>query len=520
VDTFLQKFGTKIKGGLTGFDRMVFKGMFRPLMFAAGAQAFLAARGVLNKLYKEWMLEQSTALVASANNFAQTTCGQGIIPIPSCHERKEEIAHARQQERGVSSGLIGVWSCVEACTTYRAHYDATAGFPQLRMHSSRCKHLYFYYDHADYGFMSIRLQTWFPFGIQIAVNGREWLRRALDQAGCRYLIAGNKFLHIDDYELAQRLLNQQIDTRWVHLLTDNLPQVFPTMTQTLGDSLSYYWTLWQSEWATDYIFASPTEVTAIMERLLRHALMTGTGGRVLRYMGRPVRANEQPHALANPDVLTRVNTWYDGARIRHWVDHNSVKLYNEQNVLRTEMTMNAPAAFRVFRHAEGQQDTPKQRLPLRKGLADIAIRTQVADDINQRFMAQMATLKDETPMRDLLQDIVRPSTQQGRRVRGLEITGKDRALLQAIADPQHGVSGITNKQLQHTLGSNVWANGHTGKALSARISRHLRLLRDHGIIRKLPNQRKYQLTEKGRRITTALNVLLAASTEQLLEKAA
>jgi hypothetical protein len=520
VDTFLQKFGNKIKGCLTGFDRIVFKGMFRPIMFAAGAQSFLGLRGVLNKHYKEWMMTQSAALIESANQYAQATCGRGIMPISSSGTRKEKLAHDRQKELGVDSGLIGVWSCVEACSTFRAHYDAAVGFPQLRYTSSRCKHLYFYYDHAEYGFMSIRLQTWFPFGIQIAMNGREWLRRSLEQEGCRYLIAGNKFLHIDDYGTAQRLLSQQVDTRWVDMLTGFLPNVFPTLTQTLGDRLSYYWTLWQSEWATDYQFDNPAVVTEIMNNLLRHALITGTSARVLRYMGRPVYASEQPHPLANPEILTRVQTWHDGARIRHWVDQNSVKLYNEQNVLRAEMTMNAPTAFRVFRHAEGQQDAPKQRLALRKGLADIPVRTQVADDVNHRFMAQMATLKDNTPISDLLKEIVQSGTQQGRRFRALDIMGKDRALLQAIAEPVYAVSGLTNKQLQITLGTLPWANKKSGKALSARISRHLRLLRDHGLIRKLPKQRKYVLTEKGRRITTALNVMLAASTEQLLEKAA
>ena len=82
------------------------------------------------------------------------------------------------------------------------------------------------------------------------------------------------------------------------------------------------------------------------------------------------------------------------------------------------------------------------------------------------------------------------------------------------------MSCLTNKDLQQRLGGTPWANGMTGKRLSARISRHLRLLRDHGLIRKLPNQRKYMLTEKGRKVTTALNVILAASTEQLLEMAA
>ena len=132
MDTFLQRFTGKIKGVITGFDRIVFKGCIRPLMFAEGAMSFFRSRGVLNKDYKSWVREQSSALVVAADRYARSACGRGITPIPSCHERKEAIAHKRQQEQGILGGLIGVWSCAEACTTYRAHFDAQAGFPQLR----------------------------------------------------------------------------------------------------------------------------------------------------------------------------------------------------------------------------------------------------------------------------------------------------------------------------------------------------------------------------------------------------
>lgn len=123
-----------------------------------------------------------------------------------------------------------------------------------------------------------------------------------------------------------------MDTRWQELLCGFLPNVFPTMANTLGNELSYNWTLWQGEWATDYIFDSPQTLKPLMEGFLRHALLTGTSDRVLRYM----------------------NDW---VRIRHWVDQNSVKLYNEHNNLRFETTINNPAKFRVYRHQEGQKTT-------------------------------------------------------------------------------------------------------------------------------------------------------------------
>lgn len=58
METFLQRFRDKIKGVITGFDRIVFKGCLRPLMFAEGAMAFFRSRGVLNKEYKSWVVAQ------------------------------------------------------------------------------------------------------------------------------------------------------------------------------------------------------------------------------------------------------------------------------------------------------------------------------------------------------------------------------------------------------------------------------------------------------------------------------
>jgi len=70
------------------------------------------------------------------------------------------------------------------------------------------------------------------------------------------------------------------------------------------------------------------------------------------------------------------------------------------------------------------------------------------------------------------------------------------------------------------LSATSFGAGLTQKQLSAKISRHLRLLRVHGLIRKLPKQNKYQLTLKGIKLTNILNAFLAASTEQLMKMAA
>ena len=163
MDTLLHRFGDKIKGVIEGFDRVMFKGIIRPIMHAAGMESFLVARKVLNKDFKSYAMAQSQAIVQSAEDIAQKEYGGKVLYIPSLNERKEALAHNRQEETGIKEGLIGIWSCVESCHTFRSTFDPAKAYPSLRREQSKCKHLYFYFDNPVYGFMSVRLQTWAPY---------------------------------------------------------------------------------------------------------------------------------------------------------------------------------------------------------------------------------------------------------------------------------------------------------------------------------------------------------------------
>ena len=521
MKNLIARMGHAVKAVLTGFDRIVFKGLIRPLAYAEGAMKFLNRCDVLNKDYKRWMMGQTDALVKAVDRYAQENGEYPIVHLQTWRKDKEELAKKRQEARGIKSGLLGVWSCLETGSSYRARYSPEKGCPQLRPYRVPCKHLYLYFDHEQYGFMSVRLQTWFPYSIQVCMNGREWLRRRLEAAGVEFVRRGNKFFHIEDYAQAQRFLDEQLSCNWTEMLESFLPAAFPTMRETLGEGLRYYWTMWQSEWATDFVLSSPEQWSSMTEGLVRHAMITGTATRVLRYLGRPLTVVGQPYKNLNSEVYSRLLEFHDGVRVRHWVGQNSVKAYNEQNILRAEVTINDPGAFRVHRRLEGEGvRAPKKLRPLRKGVADVPLRAQVSQEINDRFTDGLATVSDSTPVRELLDGVTCGWIRRGRRIRPLDPTGKDRELLEALADPAFSVAGITNTSLRERLKEKSWGAGRATKQLSARTSRHLRLLRDHGLLKKMPNQRRYQLTAKGRQLVTALSALLAASTQQLMEMVA
>lgn len=369
--------------------------------------------------------------------------------------------------------------------------------------------------------MNIRIQTWFPYRIQIAMNGREWLARQLEQAGVGFQRRGNKILHVDDFNAMQPLLDQQLTTRWCSLLDGFVPIAFPTITSTLGTDLSYTWNLWQSEWASDLLFKNRRDLDDVMNAVVRHAFIGGHPERLLRYFGHSVKKNGQPRRDFNGSLKTTILKPDEGIRIRHWLGSNSVKMYNESNVLRIESTVNNPRAFRAHRRKQGaSKNAAKQLLPLRKGVADTTLRARVSQGINDRFADHVATTRSSLPFQSVLETVTKRKRKRGRSIRALEPTGKDLALLTAIADPRFTVGGFCNKDLRQLLAEDPRYVGKTGKQRSGMTTRSLRLLRDHGVIRRLPKARRYQLTARGRLLVTTLQAALAASAQELTALAA
>ena len=119
---------------------------------------------------------------------------------------------------------------------------------ELSLEWGKCTHLYFYWIHEELGFLHLRLQTWFPFLIQVCVNGREWLGRQMDKAGMVYRREENCFPWIGDVGRAQELMEQQQATDWPRVLGKLVEQCHP-----LHEEISrpiereYYWTAAQSD---------------------------------------------------------------------------------------------------------------------------------------------------------------------------------------------------------------------------------------------------------------------------------
>jgi hypothetical protein len=520
MKTFLQRFGGLVLGILSGFDRLVFKGKLRQLYAPEGMNIYLAANHVLYVDFRQHV-ERVTQHVLEASLIGEAKRLHRFAYLNSSEVSKEEVARTYAEQQQVKEGLVCVLQCVEPCWSFDLDKKADGKLTVVGK-PRKCSFLYHYYLHPQFGWMHVRLQSWFPFEIQVYLNGREWLARQLDRAGLRYRRSDNKFLWVEDWPAAQQLFDQQLQTNWVAVLDALQRQVHPLHPGHLGRlPVAYNWTVYQSEWATDVAFGSRQDLERFYARWVRHAFLNFNSSDVLRFLGRSGRLYENGISAVHTNVQHR----YEGTRLKHWVDHNSLKLYDHLNVLRPETTINEPKGFRVYRTAQHDPDGELKWRILRRNVADLYRRAQVSQAANERYLEALAGVAETKTVKELTEPLCRrvpePGKKPGRKVRALNPLGTtDALLLQAISDPKYMLNGLRNRDLVQALYPEPATDRADQRRRSARVTRLIRILRGHGLLHKVPRTHRYQVPANAR--TTVLAILAArnANPDQLTSTAA
>ena len=136
------------------------------------------------------------------------------------------------------------------------------------------------------GLIHIRLTTWFPFTVQVYVNGHSWLAQQMLEHKLGFAQQDNAFTALDDPQAAQKLADSFVDQNWRKILNRLVRQVNPLMRQPWFRSLSYYWVVDQAEFCTDLIFTSREALAGLYPRLLDHAAVNFSAKDILTFLGR------------------------------------------------------------------------------------------------------------------------------------------------------------------------------------------------------------------------------------------
>ncbi|MCI0407236.1 MAG: hypothetical protein L0191_01515 [Acidobacteria bacterium] len=512
---FIARHAEKILGVLSGLDRLVLRGTLRRIAYVEGLGRYLNWRRVLLKEFGDFAARMTERVRAASTEEARRL-GRPVVYLESSRKDKERVALEIAEREGIREGLIAVLECVEPCITFDLHRNRAAKRLELVSRIRKCLHIYHYWIDPIFGLMNARIQSWLPFNVQVCLNGREWLAREMSGRGLGYRRWDNCFPWLEDVEQAQRLMDEQLGMEWAPVLDRIALRLNPAHPDLFGaDGPGYYWSVYQSEWATDVMFRSPETLAEVYPPLVHHGITTFGSTDVMRFLGRRVRADFSGEIVS--DFKERV----EGVRIKHRVDGNSLKGYDKWSIFRVETTINQPHAFRVFRPKEGGREDDCAWRTMRQGIADLHRRAQVSQASNERYLDALSAVDTSTPLGQLVSGVCQPINWKGKRVRALRPWAEeDMSLLQAVARGEFHLQGFRNRDLATLLDTPAEMDPLLRRRHSARITRKIRLLRAHGLIRKLGKSHRYVLTAKGHDIIPAILAAQRVSLQQLQRIAA
>ena len=244
MQQFIAKFEKDIRGAMSGFDRVLFRGSLRRLTHSLGMKWYLAENDILCKHYQDHVKQISQKVRKAAT--APFEQQELLVKYVYGNEDKDAIARAYASQRGITEGDVCALTVMEMAPTFQ-HYQT-----DMVIRPRPCLTVYAYRIDPEWGWMHARMQTWFPFYMHVCINGREWLSRRMDRAQLGYYRQENCFPWVEDIPQAQRFLDEQLTVNWAEKLQWFAQRLNPLHEEIFRNyPTQYYWSAFQCEWASD-----------------------------------------------------------------------------------------------------------------------------------------------------------------------------------------------------------------------------------------------------------------------------
>jgi hypothetical protein len=411
--------------------------------------------------------------------------------------RKEEVAAQYRERFEGQEGILFIGIAQERAHAYKAHkrvQGKLVGFDYSRQ-PVFVNHYYFYIQDEDFGPAFIKVCTYAPYALKICLNGHEWAKQQAVKRGLAFEALDNGFLACEDPQALQEICDQ-LGPEQIQAFFDKWQARLPWRLTAEDREAGYHYRLsiWQVEFSRTQVFDDPVQGRQWFEAIIRDNLDVGRPDRIQLVFERRVTQRtpgyfrtQVVHAGVNPSL----HAYYKKTHVKQY--------FKEQRALRTETTINNSRDFGVG-----------------KDISNLPFLQQLGRQINRRLLDAQHISYDCVLSTQSLERIVQPTvTDDGQRAPALRL-GQPRvmAVLNALTSLMHIPHGFTNRSLRQQvadlLGTDQASYG------SAQMSYDLRRLRLKGIIWRIPNSYRYQLTTYGRKVALLFTKLDARIFRQVL----
>lgn len=491
-DQFTTQWQPQVSQQLSCFDRVILTG-YLPFWSPSHVNRWIAGGlGIRHIDFLPQMKRLSDQLVDSAK--AQAAASAAPFHYIQGRCRKDTLVEKISRERRNPEGLITVLCVQESCRTLKLCYGK--GRPRFEFAYRPQRVLYFYLNDPQFGRMFVRVQTWFPWRIQVYVNGHDWLAVQLSKKGLRFDQRDNAFLFVEDSQAAQRLADRFASLPWTTLLDRFAERFNSLLSHPWLGGRTYYWVIDQAEYSTDVLFTDRTVLAGLYPRLLDHAVVSFRAEDILTFLGRRL------HPRYEGEVLTscQKNRW-PGARIKHRIGDNWLKMYDKfGRMLRVETVINNPRGFKVARTVPTPTGPRVAWKSLGKSVANFPRYSEIARSSNLRYLDALACVKDVHAGYAHVRDLIQSRRHAGRRYAGFNVARKeDVDLFAAILRGEYHLHGFRTEDIRGQL-HGVCTDPLQRHRQAQAISRRLKRLHVRGLIAKIPRSHRWRTGILGQRI--------------------
>lgn len=485
TDLLTETYADRLDGVLACYDRLILTGSLYPFCDAQGMSGYLRSQRIRIFDYPEFAQGLREQLRSNAEALAQAN-GLEIEFIRKKNFRKEDRLQAILKERGSQPGLVHIFSAMEPCTSYQPWHDKKMGQTYLKFDSGKCVHYYFYFIDEPLGLCYLRLPTWCPFRLQFYCNGHNWLAAQLRQKGIAFEMLDNAFTHIADYTPANDLA-AHFDIEHLHARLDGFARQDCPVAQDLN--LSFRWSIMQAEFATDLVFKHSADLQAFYPALLETLSHAVKPEDIATFLGRKLHGNFQGESG------NRFNRRILGTRLKHILGPVSIKMYDKFGlILRIETTVSNVTFFRQRRtvhHRNGEEDI--RWAPMRKSIYSLTPLQDNLSAANQRYLAFISALRLPVRGSENLNRLTRTLIENQHSYKGFNFFAEDDArILRLLLRGEFAACGLGSRDWHTLLPEN--SNGQ--------ISRLIKRLRVHKLIKKVAHRYRYYLTDLARQVAT------------------
>ncbi|HVB92805.1 MAG TPA: helix-turn-helix domain-containing protein [Acidimicrobiales bacterium] len=401
-------------------------------------------------------------------------------------QRKDDVTHHYLAGHDGSEGVLYVGRAQEKTRVFRTekrHNPSTGvAYPWLVSSTAMINHFYFYGFDTDFGPFFVKFGTYFPYTAKVCLNGHHWAQQQAGRAGIAFTALDNAFAACDDPRRLQRVCDrlgpghiERFCRKWLA----RLPHPFTVADRRAG--YRYQVSVLQAEFSLTQVLDRPHTARVFFEKAIRDNLDAGRPDQISLTFDRriitkgPARTPSRFRTRVITDgVIPSIHLDYKHSRIKQYIKHGPQGV-----ALRTECTINDSRDFGIGR--------------LLPNLPDLG---QIGYTANRRLLQVQRISSDPITGADTYQRVCQPVIIDGQRIPALRFDAPaTQALLTTMVVCRLLPNGFANRDLRALLAP---ALGLPPSAMTqGRMSYHLRRLRHHGLIERIPHTHRYTVTEFG-----------------------